>query len=903
MKNTLTTIILATIIALSITTIFAAPGDLDTTFGGDGRVFNAFGNATETMADFAMQPDGKMVAVTNGLNQRDILLVRYNANGTLDSSFGVGIFGSYFGEAGKVIVDFGGSERATALAIQADGKIVVVGSSTGPINSSQNFTAIFRFNSNGSVDTSFGINGLLLADLEPGIESAKDVEIHAEGEIVVTTGFHVVRYTVDGVLDTSFDSDGIVSSTATKLEIQHNVSPERIWAIGPSIAYRYNISGGLDTTFDGDGIKPLQAGIDLALKLQPDGKILIGGFITDGLDEDFALTRFLNNGGVDLTFGSDGLVTIDISLFQRSTRISDISLQSDGKIIAVGTPDITRLPDGTDLAVPGYRFNPNGSLDAAITYLNSMVRVSSNFVESQPDGKIIVAGSTPSLNPVGANFASNDFSIARFNSDGISFDSSFGNNGIETKELIGLGTANDVKFQPDGKMLVAGTVFDDRDESPFVARYNSDGSLDSTFDSDGISIANPIFTFYPRGSSLAIQSDGKILIAGPLRTLQVGPSDFGIIRLNQDGTIDFTFGISRFTAIPVGTQNDIPFSVLVQPDGKILVGGAAQGLGYAVVRLNSDGTLDTTFDSDGKATFGLVNPGSDTNQTFKISMFLQPDGKIILSGMAADLTTIRINSNGTLDSSFGSSGIATAPGQTVGKAAFLQPDGKILVTGNVGNPPAIAVTARYNANGTLDTSFGTGGISTIPSGLPKFVTSSMALQADGKIILGGETIPSGSNNSDLAVIRLLPNGSLENSLWGTGGIVTTNLGNNDFLNAIGIQPDGKIVAVGRSGLSTVAVVRYQALAPTAATATINGRVTTASGRSIRNVSLSLTDTTTGESKSTITNPFGYYHFQDLEVGRSYVLSVKSKRFTFAEPSRLITLDEDLTGEDFIADEK
>jgi uncharacterized delta-60 repeat protein len=888
---------------------FAAPGDLDTTFGGDGRVFNFFGNADEKLSDFAVQTDGKIVAV--GTVRGDFLIARYNINGTLDTTFGGGIAGNHFGEAGKVIVDVGLVEFANAVEIDSSGKIIVAGSTgNGTLTTNNsNDIAILRLNTNGSLDTGFGINGFVITNINAGTDVARDMDLQIEGEIVIATGTHIVRYNATGSLDTSFDGDGIRPVAASVLEIQRNSVPEKIVASNSGFVYRFNINGSFDTTFDGDGILPIQTGLGTALKLQTDGKILSGGFISNGTDNDFAVARFLPNGSLDTTFDSDGTVITNISSLQDF--VTDISIQSDGKIIAVGNTKFS--PTSTDTSGnAAVRYNPNGSLDTSfdsdgiiLNLLNGFSLISFSTVTVQPSGNILFGGYAPTTTPTLNPSSSNDFNLIRCDLNG-NFDNSFGISGFVSGELRGFAVAKQVKFQSDGKMVVVGALFD-TEESFFLARYNNDGSLDTSFSDDGVVTAVLLFgPTYVQGNSLAFQSDGKILVGGTRRPDRFsGSNDFFLSRINSDGTFDQTFINGGFTSTAVGIGNDVATSVAAQPDGKILVGGVAQSLGYSVVRFNSDGFIDTTFDGDGKASFGFANVSGSTNVIFS-SMLLQSNGKIIFTGSTADLTAIRINANGTIDSSFGVNGAASAINAGVGRAAVLQPDGKIIVVGAFGNPQTNPIAARYNSDGTLDTSFGTNGVAVIPSGANGIVPNSVTLQSDGKIVIGGEAIDTTGNSSDFAVIRLLPNGSAESSLWGNNGIVTTNLGNDDRAYSVAIQPDGKVIAVGGSGLNgagAVSLVRYQALAPTAATATINGRVTTASNRAIRNVALTLTDTTTGETKSTITNPFGYYNFQDLEVGRSYVLTIKSKRFSFANPTRTITLDENLTGEDFIADEK
>lgn len=386
-----------------------------------------------------------------------------------------------------------------------------------------------------------------------------------------------------------------------------------------------------------------------------------------------------------------------------------------------------------------------------------------NFGEAvaiQTDGKIIEVGSNNSY-----------FLITRLNNNG-SLDNSFDNDG---KVQISLTGGDDfptsVIVQPDGKILVAGDCGFYNATDFGIVRLNSNGSLDNSFNGNGKVIIN-VSGINDLPHSLALQPDGKILLAGWSRSFATNLYFFSIVRLNSNGTLDSSFNGNGKKTFNAGLSKSLAYSVAIQPDYKILVGGFAYDSStsrFAVVRLNTNGSFDSSFDGDGKA---LVQVGVRGGA---YSMMLQPNGKIVMAGPARLCDTchggfgiLRLNSNGSVDSSF------DADGKTIVRvnedpsfdewatAIALQSDGKIIVGGNSGlNKPFdynMAVI-RLNANGTFDNSFNGNGKALI--GLPLYVEycESLALQEDGKIILGGYGYGSPPDSKHLFMVTRLFGGS------------------------------------------------------------------------------------------------------------------------------------------------
>jgi uncharacterized delta-60 repeat protein len=362
----------------------------------------------------------------------------------------------------------------------------------------------------------------------------------------------------------------------------------------------------------------------------------------------------------------------------------------------------------------------------------------------QPDGKILLGGFCGGV----SNY---DFCIARFNSNG-TLDTSFGSSGIVIKPIgSGYDEGYSLAIQPDGKILVGGYCSGDF----CIARFNSNGTLDTSFGSSGI-VIKPIGSGYDEGQSLAIQPDGKILLGGHCSNGR--NNDFCIARFNSNGTLDTTFGSSGKVIQPIGLWRDFGQSLAIQPNGKILLGGHCDNgsnYNFCITRFNSNGTLDTTFGNSGKVIQAI---GSDDD--LGKSLAIQPDGKILLGGSCRnggnyDFCIARFNSNGTLDTSFGSSGKVIQPigsSHDYGYSLAIQPDGKILLGGHCGNRRySYFCIARFNSNGTLDTSFGTSGKVIQPIGSSDDIGRSLAIQSDGKILLGGSC--SNGINLDFCIAR------------------------------------------------------------------------------------------------------------------------------------------------------
>ncbi|MCU0436400.1 MAG: putative Ig domain-containing protein [Raineya sp.] len=701
--------------------------------GNNDPTFNVADNGISlngTIYGLATQSDGKILVLGN-IRDR---LVRLNPNGSWDNTFNIG-------------TGFEGGSDLYVVKVLSDGKILV-----GGIFSSYNGTSInglVRLNANGTLDNTFnigtGFNG----------GPVTSIVIQPDGKMVVGGYFtayngssvsRIARLNANGTLDNTFATTGTGLNDGIQLESILVQSDGKIVVAGTFTSYngtsvnriaRLNADGTLDNTFNiGTGFNQYSA----CLALQSDGKILVGGEFTsyNGTSSN-RIVRLNPDGTFDNTF------SIGVGF---SNYVGAITLQSDGKILVGGSFMSYNGTSANRIA----RLNTDGSLDNTLS-VGVGFDVSVFNIKVQSDGKILAGGIFTSFNNNPASI------LVRLNTNG-SWDSS-----LNTASGVSQ-TVSQVKVQSDGKILVSGgfRLFGNQARK-FIMRLNVDGTLDNTFNTVGTGLDNSFYRFL-------IQSDGKIIGVGGFTSYN-GSSVNRIARLNSDGTLDNTFN--------VGTGfNQFVRDIALQSDGKIVViGNFTEYNGTAVnyiARLNANGTLDNTFN---------IGTGFD-NQVDAVT--IQSDGKILAggpftsyNGTARELI-VRLNANGTLDNTFN---IGTGFNNSPTTFAF-QKDGKIVVGGyfTTYNGSSVNRIARLNTNGTLDNTFNIG------TGFNNGVRA-IAIQSDGKILVGGEyfTTYNGVNISQ-GITCLNTDGTRDvsfnaNALGVTGGIET-----------IALQSDGKIIAGG-----------------------------------------------------------------------------------------------------------
>ncbi|MGV3661792.1 MAG: hypothetical protein ACO1TE_16520 [Prosthecobacter sp.] len=1012
----------------------AIPGDLDHGFGTGGGVVTPMGAGGDAMARaIAVQADGKVLVAghaRNATGDSDFALARYTTAGELDTTFGSG---------GKVLTSIGsGEDRAFDMVVQGNGSIVVAGYS---FNGTHNDFAVVRYTSAGVLDSTFSGDGKVTTTVGTNINQARRVALQSDGKIVVAglaftgTDFDmaVVRYTSAGALDTTFSSDGIVTvdiggshdqgeglivqgtSKITVCGMSHNGTSY------DAAVVRLNASnGGLDSTFSGDGKLTTALGsgdtVGWDMALTTDGKYVVAGEAWNGSDRDIALMRYTSTGVLDGTFGTGGTVMtgswrneyalgvvlqpdgkiltsgpIDylgssfllmrfttsggwdetfnrgdpvITSFESGVSTSlTLALQGDGRILSAGyvvnaglthfalmrhtvhisasattlaaadvttggatlrgfvnpngapstaafeygtstaygsTASVTLTPaNGTEeqyvtapltglLGNTTYHYRLKAQTGAYAEYGEDMTFTTPASVEihlyAGPDdtapeltdgqAEVLDFGSTPLGQPVARLFTvkNSGSTSLQLSAPVLSTGWELGTGAFTSLALPGGGShtfevrflANTVKGVFNGSLALPS---DDADEPVFDFGFKakaiiggSPTALDTSFNLSG-KVTTPMrASGWDEAHAVALQADGKIVVAGTSNNSDAW-EEFALARYHPNGTLDTTFGTGGKVITDVDGVTSYAWDVVVQPDGKIVVCGSlsysSSGLNpdFVVVRYTSSGALDTAFNGNGKVILD-VSPNSPGSQGWCLA--LQSDGKIVAAGNGDGLALIRLHTNGTLDSSFGSGGkVSTSmlngriwglamladgrivvgggctsytpqqnndfvlarytstgaldttfggtgyvfsqvsPGNDFARGMALQPDGKVIVAGYYHNGTNYDFAmVRHLADGALDTAFGTNGVVKAPVGTGTDECYSVLVQADGGILLAGRAQMSGS--SHFTLLRHTSSGALDTS-FGAGGVLFTPVGTSSAAYDMVEQPDGKLIVVGMAG--------------------------------------------------------------------------------------------------------
>lgn len=665
----------------------------------------------------------------------------------------------------------------------------------------------------GDPDLTFGNQGEVRLDLfpnaYPGIGDlvGAGVAVQPDGKVVVSGGSLsgrsvVARYLADGRPDPEFNGDGIVVLSIYSM-YSMALQPDGKILICGSSAEDFTLArllpdGSADPDFAGGRIlvDDVSGGTDVAicLVLQPDGKIVVTGrAVKNGIDS-FVTVRYLANGERDLGFADAGVSKVTLGGPQSQPR--GLAIQTDGKILITGY-------GGLGFAV--VRLMGDGSMDTGFGVSGKVVMPTGqkfgvgNAIGVQADGKILVAGATAgnatgSLQGSGAT----NGTLWRFSPNG-NLDSGFGTGGMVKTAFSGYDSDfRAFLIEGDGKVLLAGS-FMPRLGSGFggngksgVARYLSDGELDTSFGDGG-------FTAYGEdgrleyASALGVQLDGKIVITGSRHN--GSRNVISTRRFQPNGVITGFGGLGKtgaFTGVP--GSNDVVCGAALAPDGKIVVagtvwvgareGGTSVGQDFVVARWNPDGALDRGFSGDGIQTRSIATGFSNDKA---LALAVQADGMVLVTGSSASSrdtsatrgAVVRFRTDGSTDTYFGNYG--TLKELTVSSAIAVQPNGRII-TGSYGR------ISRYRDDGWPDPTFGTSGTVTFPSNYG--TTVALVVQPDGGILAGYYS----SARSFLT--RFTSSGAKDIGFGGDGEVTFQYPGHSTILKKFALQPDGRIVACG-----------------------------------------------------------------------------------------------------------
>lgn len=725
-----------------------------------------------------------------------------------------------FGSSGIVITDPAGitvSSSASAVAALASGNAVVAGYGTAA--DGRQAIALAEYNSDGTLDTSFGSDGIVLTEVGNSSVANAVTEL-SNGDIVVAgsgtdgdgnLGIALVEYNADGTLNESFGIDGI---TVTGVGAPGSAYAQALTVLpggdiivageagnidldsGISLA-KYHSDGTLDTSFGTDGtvlsIRDADS-VGMAVTTTSSGKIVVAGLSYAGAGMETLAVEYNSDGTLDDSFGSGGVASIHVGSAWYNWA-AGVATLSNGNVVV-----LTNALDSSYVSAPALvEFTSDGTLDTsfgddgvAFTYIGTYAHASA--LASLPDGSFMIAGS-------GTDADASGFMVAHFNSDG-TLDSSFGTDGFTIANVAGQGAAA-IAITADSEIVTAGQGLDtDVHNVAALVAFSSDGSIDTSFGTDGTALTSysqPI-NVSSRANCAVAASNGGLLAVGTATASDGNPA-IAVLKYTSDGSLDSSFGNGGIVTTEIGASASAS-AVTELASGKILVAGQGKATdgndAIALTEFNADGSLDSDFGSDG---ISLTEVGDSASAS---AVSVLSSGEILVAGQGttsdsnAAVALALFNADGTLDTSFGDGGIAlTEVGATSGAASIaVLSTGSILVAGHgvAEDDNTAIVVAKYDSDGSLDATFGSAGVAITELGASASAAAVLEL-SDGEILIAGQGTAS-DDNTAILLAEYDSDGSL-NTSFGDDGIALTEQGDSAGASALALLPDGTILVSGQ----------------------------------------------------------------------------------------------------------
>ncbi len=752
---------------------FTMPTAVDSTYGYQGSAITPYPAQTHVRisgTNALVAINLGMTAFAQGPTQvqyGDVRIARYDATGRLDTTFGSqGLTPTFNATSGSSTQ---GLQQLDSLAVGADGKIVAVGYASASSGTNRHLLVV-RFTSSGALDTSFGTGGWFAFDTTLGasVQELQDVAVNADGSIVAA-GY--AGPTHNGIV-VSVNAVG----TTAQLLFTH-VANSQCQSIAPASsrflvgcggsptlsarAYLFALTsaGTVDNTFAASTTSAVYSWRSVAVA--GDGTVYAIG--NGATSSSLTINAFLSNGTPNTAFANAGqYVASDTPSTGAALAIDGSSLVYTGgrstqsqvivgslSLPGGGAPSIA-YPRATSMTFMGRvastsagiiaagvsgiagignyvvaRVGSTGALDttfgnggfSTLAIPNLASGTGARGLAVQPDGKVLVTGDFGGLNTNQLQLG-----VARLGPTGA--DASFNASGTPGYSALftgsGVGWGRGVKLLPDGHILVVGSAVSNHVRQTAIARFNADGTLDTTFGSSGLALS--AFSSSTSGRNMDVAPDGRILAVG-------SQADVRVARFSASGSLDSTFGTGGMVsfAMPTGYNLFLPSQIFATSNGKIVVVAAvgssnasSPGAGFMTIRFNGDGSLDTSYGANGGWTYLQTVAGSSAS-TLPWDAAVASNGKLVIVGESDGTSTmstiVRFNADGSPDASFGTNGalsyledaLSGSYDQLLGIA--LAPDGSLLVAGaNVSTAYQVGLLLKTVADPTA-----TGLLATPPS--------------------------------------------------------------------------------------------------------------------------------------------------------------------------------------------
>ncbi|MCA0383454.1 MAG: hypothetical protein LCH58_14935 [Bacteroidetes bacterium] len=807
----------------------AQSGTFDNTFSADGKAIIHYSFPYLSLGDALLQND-KLIVGGGSLynNNAEAVILRYNSNGTPDVSFGEGGMAKFNFSTGSdgdelIALDINANGQLFALVSEADSFRVLKLQSNGAIDgtfggavgarfslastyandmlvlnngkllvlaSISGVPTFIRFNNNGSLDSSFGIAGLKAVALQ-GLSStinAYSMALQSDGKIVIAGSYQpffnsddkliVARFTTNGDADISFDNDGwlealILDNTepsANKVMVDkdgrilvggllYDTENAFIETTKAGAVWCFLNNGQPDESFGVDGVAKIGEAGDLLMPgfiaQQGDGKYVLGAAYRNGADFEFAAIRLTNNGLPDLTFDTDGVARKNMGNGFDYGAIPMI--QTDGKVVLLGgSIQANRFVLGV------ARFNSNGSRDDAYNSTGQLLQQIGEGMQTNAstavksiallaDNAVIATGSYEN------GFGQGGF-VTKYSSAGV-LDESFGEQGYASVSAGVADGFSHVATADNGSVIAVGTSVDLlKGASILVAKFTSSGQPDMSFGTFGKVLIDVAANDYAQCLALAVHANGEIAISIESFSFTSLEESFYLIKLNANGSLNTSFDTDGIQPTPIAYNK-----MVYQPaDGKLVISGAydsglpQEGYNITTNRLLSSGLQDPSF-NNGNPLITHFSPENDE----AVGLYITSAGKILLgvnafnAGLDRNFGIARYNSNGTPDSSFSGDGKSTFGLPYNGMYFSMNSTGKMIVAGKPFFSNGYLVTA-INDSGTINTNFGNNGTATVNvSGInTNEEIFEPVLQPDGNILLVGEYQSSSNGYVDGFIARV-----------------------------------------------------------------------------------------------------------------------------------------------------